>query len=109
MRSHRRSYALILLAQRPPGFVVIRRLHLSGKNFPAPLVDHQPERQKCDLIQRRAQQQRQIGARRRNRLDQADLLQIFRRDGERDRIADRLMEAVVRAIAEQERLLAVRQ
>ncbi len=56
---------------------------------------------------RGAQQQRQIGFGRRNLLDQADLLQIFRRDRERDGVPDGFVESVVGAVAEQERLIAV--
>ena len=38
---------------------------------------------------------------------QPDLLQVLGRDRQRDRVADGLVEAVVGAVAEQERLLVV--
>src|ERR1035437_4237377 len=68
---HWRGYALIFFAQSPPGAVVMLRRHLSGVDLPAPLVDEQAEGQEGDLVQSRAQQQRNIGAGRRSLVDEA--------------------------------------
>ena len=99
---HRRRNALILQPQRPPGFVVVLRRDLAGKNFPAPLVDQQSEGQERDFVQRLLQQQPECRRFRRNFVEQADLLQIFRRDGQRDGIADGLMKSVIGAVLETE-------
>src|SRR4051794_14943222 len=53
---HRRGYALILLAQLPPAFVVVRWSDLAIEHLPAPLVDHQSEGQERHFLQRFVQQ-----------------------------------------------------
>jgi len=55
-----RCHALVLLAQGPPEVVVTIRPHFAGKYFPAPLVDHQAERQERDLLKRLLHQQAQV-------------------------------------------------
>src|SRR5579871_4546886 len=46
---HRRRHALVFRAQFPPRLVVVGGFDLTGENFPPPLIDQQPERQKRDL------------------------------------------------------------
>ena len=98
-----RSDALILQPQIPPRFVVIVRLDFAGKHFPAPLINQQSEGKKRDFLQRLVQQQTDIARSVRRLVDQSDLHEIFRRDRKRDRVADRLMETIVRAVAKNER------
>ena len=52
LRAHRRRDALILLAQLPPGGVVVFRFDLTREHFPAPLVDQLAERQERELVER---------------------------------------------------------
>ena len=48
---YRAANPLVLLAQLPPGCVVIVRRNLAGKHLPAPAVHHQSKGQKGDLVQ----------------------------------------------------------
>ena len=105
---HRRGHALVFFPQRPPRLVVIRRFHFAGKYLPAPLVHQQAEGQESNFVKRPSQQQRNIGRGRRHLLNQPDLLQIFRRDGKRNGVADGLMKTIVGTAAKKIRLLAVR-
>ena len=110
LRAHRRRDALVLLAQLPPRRVVVLRLHFAGEHFPAPLVDQLAERQERDLVERELHllvDRRLIAAL--DRADQADLVQVRRRHRQVHRVADRFVEAVVRAALEHVRLLVVRQ
>ena len=93
----RRRDALIFSAQFPPRFVVIGRLDFAGEDLPAPLVQRQREGQECDFVERSAQLQRNIGFGRWLRVCEPECLQIRRRDGKRDRIANRFVKAVIRA------------
>jgi len=98
---------LILLAQIPPGFFVIGGRDCSGENFPAPLVHDEREGEEPNLVEGGVEQQWDVGVRGRELLEEADGLQVIRRDGEGDAVADGLVEAVVRAVAEEEGLLAI--
>src|SRR5262249_54940768 len=69
--------------------------------------DQQSEWKKRDFVERLLQQQGNIGLSRRNVVEQADLLEILRCDRKRDRVADRLMKAVVRTVLEEKRLVLV--
>jgi hypothetical protein len=79
---------LILLAQIPPEFVVLARARLARKDFPAPLIYQIAEGQEGDFIQRHLHQQRNVGARVRRFVNQTELFQVFRRDRQRNRVAD---------------------
>jgi hypothetical protein len=92
-----RRDALIFPPQFPPRFVVIGGLDFAGEHFPAPLVHKQAERQKCHFVQGALQQQADVRRRRRYRLDQANLFQIFRSNRQRDGVANRFVETVIRA------------
>ena len=105
---HGRHYALVLPPQFPPRFVVLLRLHLVRKYFPAPLVHQQPKRQEGYFLQRLLQQIVNIAGRRRHGVNQTDLLEVFGRDGKRDRISHCLVKAVVGAVLEKRRLPIVR-
>ena len=59
------------------------------------------------MVERLLQQLGNIVTGLRNLVEQADLLQILRRDRERDGVADGLVEAVIGAVLEQERLVFV--
>src|SRR5262249_26701188 len=83
------SNALILRAQLPPALVVVLRLDLTGEDLPAPLINEIPERQEGDLRERAIHQDAHVLALVGHVLDQAELLQIFGRDGERDGVTDR--------------------
>src|SRR5437660_4418496 len=104
---YRRSYALIFLFQLPPRLVVILRLDLAGKDAPAPLINEQSEGQKRDFFQRLVHEQTQIAFRPGYLRDHIDLLEVLGCDGKGDGVADRLVEAVIRAVLEQDRLLTV--
>src|SRR3989442_6982122 len=82
-------------------------LDLSGKDFPTPLIDQETEWQERDLLERLIEEQSDIAGRIGRLIEQSDLHEIFRRDGQRDRVADRFMKTIVRTIAEQERLILV--
>src|SRR5471032_1165541 len=105
----RALHAHILLAQLPPALVVIGRLGFAGVDIPAPLVDRVRERQDRHLAQGALQQLADVGVGLRRLVHQADLLQVIRRDRQRDGVADRFVEAVVGAVAEQEGLLVIRE
>ena len=79
-----------------------RRLRAGGdrsrEHTPAPFVDQQAEGQEGDLVHRLAQQQAEVLVGAGDLIDEADLLQIFRRHRERDHIADRFVKAVDRGL-----------
>src|SRR5664279_4546015 len=104
---HRRRDALVFLPQLPPRLVVFLRRDLSRENLPAPFVDHEPERQEGDLLERLVEEQADVLRRVRRLLQKTELHEVFRRDRERDRIADGFVEAVVGALAEEVRLTVV--
>ncbi len=81
---------------------------LAREHLPAPLVDQLAERQERDLgqgaLHLRVDQRLLVVL---HLLDQADLLQVLRRDRQGDGVADRLVEAIMRAALVQLRLLVV--
>ena len=85
------------------------RVGSAREDLPPPLVDQQPERQKGDLVERLPEQERRVGCRRRQPIEEPYLLEVFRSDGERDRVTNGLVEAVVRAVLEKKRLVFVRE
>src|SRR5437899_771770 len=95
--------ALILPAQLPPRLVVVRRLSLTGKHFPAPLIHQQPERQEGDLLECATHQQAEVGSGRWDCVEQPGPLQVFGSYRKRDRIADGFMETVVGAALKKQR------
>ena len=103
----RRHDALIFELQFPPGFVVIRRLDLSRENFPAPLIDQKPERQKCHFIERVLHQECDIAGIARHLLEQSNFVQIVRGNRKRDGVADGFVESVIRAILKKRRKLVI--
>ena len=105
---HRWRNALIFSPQLPPCFVVIRRLHLPRKNFPAPFVHQQTKREERHFLQRLLKQVINIARGWRHSLDQPDFLQILRRDRKRDGIAHRFVKPIIRAALKQPRLIHVR-
>ena len=78
---NRWRYSLIFQPQVPPCLVVIIRPDFSRENLPAPFVDEQSEGKKCDFIESLAKQNWNIGLREWDFIEQANLLQIFGRDG----------------------------
>ena len=100
---HWRRYSLISLAQLPPRFVVIVWSNFTRKDFPAPLVYEIPKRKKRDFIQRPIQQESDVRRWLRDFIDQPELFQVRRRDGQCDRIAYRFVKRVVCAFAEEKR------
>ena len=100
----RRHDALILALQVDPGLIVIGRRDRSVEHAPAPFVDQVGEGHERDLVHRLAQQQSDVLVGRRDlaAVEQADLDEIFGRDRQSDEVADRLMDAVVGAVLEQE-------
>ena len=62
-----RGDALVLLAESPPGLVVVGGLDLAGEDLPAPLVDEQAEGQERDLVERGAELEGNVGLGRRDR------------------------------------------
>src|SRR6185312_3136779 len=103
----RRRYALVLRAQRPPCLVVVSGFGFAGKDLPAPLVENKAERQKSNFVERRTQLQRNVGFSGWFGVDELETLQICRCDGQRDGVADRFMETIVRSVAKEHRLLVV--
>jgi hypothetical protein len=101
LRSGRRRDALVLAAQVPPGLVVFVGRNFAGEDLPAPLIDHQSERQEGDLLEGFVQQQADVLGGIGRFVEQSELHQIIGRDGERDGVADGLMEAVIGAVAEE--------
>ena len=97
---------MILFAKLPPGFVVFGGLHWPEKTSQRHLSINRPKGRKA-ILSSAVEQQRKIGGRRRNLLDEPDLLQVFGRDGEGDGIADGFMKTVVGAIAKHRRLSAI--
>src|SRR5258705_12863006 len=68
-----RRPSLILLAQIPPGLVVVVRTDFTRENFPPPLIYQVTERQEGDLVERSIQEETNIGALVRRLVDQANL------------------------------------
>jgi hypothetical protein len=89
--------ALVLGAQFPPRLVVARRRNFTREDLPAPLVDEEAQWKERNLVQRLSQQERGVAGRRRDLLEKPDLLQVRRSDGESNRIANGLVEAIIRA------------
>ena len=94
------SDALILQSKFPPRFVVILGFNFAGKDFPPPLIDEQAKRQKCNLLERPAEQKSDVARSIGRFIDQTDLDEIFGRNRQRNGVADCFVEPVVRAIAE---------
>src|SRR5205823_10173151 len=69
--------------------------------------DHQPEREKRNLLQGLMQQQANVLRAVGDLIQQAQLDQVFGRDGKRDGIAHGLVETVVGAVAERWRQLVI--
>ena len=103
----RRRDTLILAAEIDPGLVVLRGARLAAEDLPAPLVDLDGEGQEGDLLQRTVHQQADVGGGCRNLVDEAELLEVFRRNREGDEIADGFVEAVIRAVLEEQVLILV--
>ncbi len=96
----RRHDSLILSAQIGPALVVIGGRDRPVKHPPTPFIDEQAKGQKRHLVHRLTQQQPGILFRPRHfcLIEQSDLHQIFGRDRQRDGIANRFVETVIRAI-----------
>jgi hypothetical protein len=95
--------ALVFLAQVPPGLVVLAWRRLAREDVPPPLIDELAEGEEGDLRERLLHEEVRLGLRVLRRvLEQADRLQVPRRDAQRDGIADPLVEAVVRARLEED-------
>ena len=105
---HRLGDALIAMLQVPPCRIVVRGRDLSGEDAPTPAVEREGERQECDLVERDLQQHRRIAGGARQTVEQSDAAQVFRRDGQRDRVADRFVEAVIRTVLKEVGLLLIR-
>ena len=105
----RRSNALIAPTQLPPIGVVFRGRGAPIEHLPAPLIDTERKRQERDLLERPLHQQRHVRRGWWNLIaaQKIYLRQIFRRDVQRDEIADGFVEAVIGAVAIEERLLIV--
>src|SRR5205823_12081526 len=91
----------------PPRFAVSRRRDLAGEHLPPPLIDEQTERQERDLVERARHQQADVARRVGRLVEQPDPHEVLRRDRQRDGVADRFVEAVVRAVAEEHRQILV--
>src|SRR4051812_47920124 len=91
----------------PPCLVVLLRRDLTAEDLPAPLIDQQSKGQKCNLLQRFVQQEAHVLRWVGRSFQKAELYQVFRCHRKRDSVAYSLMETVVRAIAEKERLRVV--
>ena len=101
---NRRGDALIRRPQRPPRLVVIGGSRLAAEDVPAPLVDRLPERQESDLgesiLHLHVDGRLLIDG---NRRHEPQMLQIGWRHREHQGVADRLVEAVVRAALVEQR------
>lgn len=98
---------LVVFPKRPPRSVVVRGLGLPGEYLPSPLVDQKAEGEEGHLIKSRAELERDVGLGGRDGVDQVELLEVLRSDGEGDRVANGLVEPVVGAVAKQKRKIAV--
>ena len=99
--------ALVLLAQAPPGGVVLLRRHITREHGPAPAIDQQTERQEGHLVERHAHQQAEVGVRGGFFIEQPDVHQVARGYREGDHITQGLVEAVVGTVTEQRRPVPV--
>jgi len=79
---YRRGDALVFSGGDPTSLVVVLRLDFAGKDFPAPLIDDQTERQEGDLVEGLTQQDGDVGVGGRKRVEQAD---CFRYSGVMER------------------------
>src|ERR1019366_1143027 len=86
------------LPQPPTSLLVFFPGGFPRKTLPPPLIDHQPEGQEGDLLQRLVQQQADVLGGVWGPVEQPDLDQVLGRDGERDGVAHRLVEAIVGAV-----------
>ena len=104
----RRRYALVPGAQRPPGLVVVRGRRLPAEHVPAPLVDQLAEGKERDLGERvlhlEVDHRLLIAL---DRRDEPQLLEVSRRHREHQRVADGLVEAVVRSALIEEPQLVI--
>jgi len=93
-----RHHTLVLELQFPPVIDVVSRPHTTGEYIPAPFVDEQAERQERDLVERQRQLLVDRGLGILFDPSQQTLgLQVTRRHRQHDGVADRLMEAIIRA------------
>src|SRR5262249_1696586 len=102
-----RRYTLVFLTKLPPSFIILFWRDLTGKHFPAPLVDQQSERQERNLLQRCLQQKTNVFRGIRSLVQQTQLHEILWSDRQSDCISDSLVETIVSAVAEQHRLAVV--
>src|SRR6267143_303219 len=72
-------HALVAMLEVPPCCIVVRRRDLPGKDFPAPPVERECERQERNLVERDAQQHRRVTGGGRHAVEQSDAAQVFRR------------------------------
>ena len=101
--------ALVLLRSSHQASLYFVGLDLAGEHVPAPLVDHDAERQERDLLERHLHlhvDRRLVVLR--DLSSRPSLLQVLGRHRQRDRVADRLVEAVVGAALKEDRQLVVR-
>ena len=82
-------------------------LILPEKTSQRHLSIEQAERQKRDFFECGVEQIFGVAGRRRDGVDQADLLQVIGRNGKRDGVADGFVETVIGAILEKRRLIFV--
>jgi len=101
------GHPLVVFPKRPPRSVVVSGLGLPGEYLPSPLVDQKAEGEEGHLIKSRAELERDVGLGGRDGVDQVELLEVLRSDGEGDRVANGLVEPVVGAVAKQKRKIAV--
>ena len=71
------------------------------------MIDELAEGQEGDLVERGVQEERNVGAGRRNLVDEAELLEVIRGHIQCDSVADGLVEAVVGSALEEEGLAAI--
>ena len=105
---HRGREALVAPPQLPPAAVVIGGRDLPREHLPAPLIDQPPEGQEGDLLEGHLHLlvDERLAARG-DGVDEPDPREVGRGHREIDGIADGLVEAVIGAVAEQERLARV--